>query len=501
MNPKLQELKHRWREAHDLRAAELVLYWDQMTYMPPGGGSARARQSALLRRLAHERVTDPAIGRLLDDLQLYAASLPYDHDDAAWIRVARRDYDRAVKVSPSFVEEFASHQAQTYQVWVEARPANDFARVRPYLEKTLELSQRLAGYSAPFEHIADPLIDEADYGLKVSTLRPLFAELRAQLLPIARAIAAQPPADDRCLLGHFPDATQWALNLDVARQIGYDFRRGRLDKTHHPFTVGFAHDDVRITTRVNERHVGEALFGTIHEAGHALYEQGVCPEFEGTPLGGGTSAGVHESQSRLWENIVGRSRAFWQFFFPRLQAAFPAELGQVALDEFHRAVNKVVPSLIRVDADEVTYNLHVMIRFDLELQMLEGKLAVRDLPEAWRARYQSDLGVASPDDKDGVLQDVHWYDGPIGGGFQGYTLGNVMSALFYDAALKAHPEIPAEIAQGQFGTLLAWLQQNIYRHGRKYTAAELVERVSGGPLRVAPYIGYLKAKYEELYPL
>jgi carboxypeptidase Taq len=501
MNAKLQELKNRWCEVSDLQAAAGVLFWDQATYMPPGGGPARARQLALLSRLAHEKVTDPALGRLLDDLRPYEESLPYDHDDAALIRVARRDYDRLVKVPTRFVAELTTHQAKSYQVWAQARPANDFTRVRPYLEKTLELSQRYAGYYAPFEHIADPLIDEADYGLTVSILSPLFAALRAQLVPLVQAITAQTPADDRCLRGHFPEPGQLAFGLEVARQLGYDLSRGRLDKTHHPFSIGFAHGDVRITTRVDERNLSEALFSTIHEAGHAMYEQGVRPEFEGTPLHGSASAGVDESQSRLWENIVGRGRAFWQFYFPRLQAIFPDQLGQVSLEAFYRAINRVTPSLIRVDADEVTYNLHVMIRFDLELQLLEGKLAVRDLPEAWRVRCQADLGVAPPDDKDGVMQDMHWFGGVVGGMFQGYTLGNVMSALFYDAAVQARPEIPDQIAHGHFSTLLRWLQQNIYQHGRKFTAAELVQRVTGGPLRIEPYTQYLKAKYGELYRL
>jgi carboxypeptidase Taq len=501
VNPKLQELRDRWREVRDLQSADAVLFWDQMTYMPPGGVSARARQAALLSRLAHEKVTDPTLGHLLDELRPYEESLPYDHDDAALIRVARRDYERYVKVPAPFVAELINHQAESYQVWAEARPVNDFARVQPYLEKTLELSQRYAGYFAPSEHIADPLIDDADYGLKVSILRPLFAELRAQLVPIVQAITTQPPANDVCLRRHFPEAEQWAFSLEVARQLGYDFRRGRLDKTPHPFTTGFAPGDVRITTRVDEENLGEALFGTIHEAGHAMYEQGVRPEFEATPLEGGTSAGVDESQSRLWENIVGRGWAFWQFYFPRLQTIFPEQLGRVPFETFYWAINKVARSLIRVNADEVTYNLHVMIRFDLELQMLEGKLMVRDLPEAWRARYQADLGLAPPDDKDGVMQDTHWYGGIIGGAFQCYTLGNVMSALFYDAALKVHPQIPDEIAVGQFGTLLSWLQQNIYQHGRKFTAAELAQRVTGGPLRIEPYIRYLKTKYRELYRL
>ncbi|MFQ5854717.1 MAG: carboxypeptidase M32 [Anaerolineae bacterium] len=488
-------------EINDLESAGRLLSWDQSTYMPPAGAPARARQLATLRRLAHEKFTDPAVGKLLEDLRPYEESLPYDSDEASLIRVTRRDYERAVKVPPAFTAELSSHRVASYEAWVKARPANDFAAVRPYLEKTLDLSRQLADFFPGYEHIADPLIDFADEGMKASTVRTLFAELREQLLPMVQAITAQPPADDACLRQTFPEAQQLAFGLDVIKRLGYDFERGRQDKTHHPYMTKFSLGDVRITTRVKENELSEALFSTIHEAGHALYEQGICMDFEGTPLAGGTSAGVHESQSRLWENIVGRSRGFWQFFFPKLQAIFPDQLRSVSLDTFYRAVNKVQRSLIRTDADEVTYNLHVMMRFDFELDMLESRLAVRHLPEAWRERFKADLCIAPPDDRDGVLQDVHWYSGIVGGVFQGYALGNIMSAQFFEAALQAHPEITAEIERGEFSTLHNWLRQHIYQHGRKYTTPELIERITGGPLRIEPYLGYLRMKYGELYRL
>jgi carboxypeptidase Taq len=329
----------------------------------------------------------------------------------------------------------------------------------------------------------------------------VFAELRAGLVPLVQAITAQAPADDSCLKQSYPEDQQLAFGLDVIKRYGYDFNRGRQDKTHHPYMTKFSSGDVRITTRVQERDLGDALFSTLHEAGHAMYEQGINLAYEGTPLGGGTSAGIHESQSRLWENIVGRSRGFWERFYPDLQKTFPKQLGSVPLDTFYRAINKVARSLIRVDADEVTYNLHVMLRFELEVQLLEGQLAIRDLPEAWGTRYQADLGIRAPDDSDGVLQDVHWYGGAIGGAFQGYTLGNIMSGLFYDAALKAHPEIPAELALGKFDTLHMWMQTHIYQHGSKFTADEIIQRITGGPLRSEPYLHYLKTKYSELYQL
>jgi carboxypeptidase Taq len=501
MESKLKELRARLLEIDDLESAAALLGWDQETYMPPGGAPARARHIATLRRLAHEKFIDADLGRLLDDLQPYGERLPYDSDDASLIRVTRRDYERAVKVPPSFVAQLSDHMSASYQVWTEARPADDFARVQPYLEKTLDLSRQLADFFPGYEHIADPLIDYSDYGMKVSTVRALFSELRERLVPLVRAITAQPVPDAACLRQTFPEAQQLAFGLEVVQRFGYDLQRGRQDKTHHPFTTEFSIGDVRITTRVKRDRLGEALFSTMHEAGHAMYEQGVGADFEGTPLAGGTSSGVHESQSRLWENVVGRSRTFWRFFYPRLQAAFPDQLGGVPLETFYRAINKVERSLIRTDADEVTYNLHVLLRFDLELDLLEGQLAVRDLPEAWRARFQADLGIAPPDDRDGALQDVHWYGGVVGGAFQGYTLGNVMSAQFFEAALRAHPGITDEIEAGEFGTLHGWLVDSVYQHGRKYTPSELIERVTGGPLSVEPYVRYLRAKYGELYRL
>jgi len=498
---KLQELKTLLAEVYDLNMAQSVLGWDQSTYMPPGGAVARGRQMAILGRIAQEKAINPEIGRLLDDLEPYAESLPSDSDDARLIRVARRDYEQNVKIPPAFVGEFFEHGAESYQKWAEARPKNDYASLLPILEKTLDYSRQMANFFPGYEHIADPLIDFADYGMKASSIRALFSELREKLVPIVQAITSQPPLDDSPLRGHFPEASQLAFGEDMIRAMGYDFSRGRQDKTHHPFTTKFSLGDVRITTRVREDFLGEALFSTVHEAGHAMYEQGIRMDLEPTPLASGTSSGVHESQSRLWENIVGRSRGLWEFYFPKLKQTFPDALHHVSTDDFYRAVNKVEPSLIRTDADEVTYNLHVLLRFDFELALLEGNLPLRDLPDAWRARYTSDLGITPPDDKDGVLQDVHWFFGQIGGAFQGYTLGNIMSALFYQAALQAHPEIPSEIRQGRFNTLHAWLVENIYQHGRKFTAEELVKRITGGPIQIEPYIQYLREKYGELYQL
>jgi carboxypeptidase Taq len=390
----LGDLKTRLREIDDLRSAAALLEWDQSTYMPPGGAAARGRQVATLGRLAHEKLIDPDIGRLLDALRPYEESQPYDSDDAGLIRITRRDFEKAVRVPAAFMGEFSSHQAASYQAWTEARPENDFSKAQPYLEKMVDYSRRLAEYFPGYEHVADPLIDFADEGMKASTVRSLFAGLRAEIVPLAQAITAQPPADDAPLRREYREAQQLAFGEAVIKRFGFDFGRGRQDKTHHPYTTKFSIGDVRITTRFNERDLREGLFATLHEAGHGMYEQHVDQAYEGTPLAGGTSSGVHESQSRLWENVVGRSRPFWRRFYPDLQAVFPEQLGGVSLDAFYRAVNKVERSLIRVEADEITYNLHVMLRFDLELALLEGSLSVADLPEAWRERYRADLGIA-----------------------------------------------------------------------------------------------------------
>jgi carboxypeptidase Taq len=496
----LAELKRRLLEISDINYANAVLIWDQSTYMPPGGAEARGRQAAMLSKLAHEKSIDAALGALLDALAPHAESLPQDSDDASLIRVARRDFEKAIRLPSDYVERASALSSDSFVAWTKARPANDFAAMRPYLEKNVELSREYAGYFAPYRHITDPMIDDYDAGMTTDSVRALFAALRRELVPIVQAICEQPAADDRCLRGTFPEQAQLAWNVDVVKRLGYDFERGRLDKTHHPFCTKFSAGDVRITTRVDEKDIGQALFSTIHESGHAMYEQGVAIALAGTPLGSGTSAGVHESQSRLWENVVGRSRAFWAHFYPALQATFDHFRG-VDLDTFYRAINKVARSLIRTDADEVTYNLHVMMRFDLELDMLESRLAVKDLPEAWRARIKADLGIAPADDRNGCLQDVHWFSGGIGGSFQGYTIGNILSAQFYAAAVKAHPEIPSEIARGEFGTLHKWLVAHVHRHGRKFDPNELVKRGTGEDMTIAPYLAYLRGKYGALYRL
>jgi carboxypeptidase Taq len=497
----LADLRFRLREISDLAGTAAILAWDQSTYMPSGGAAARGRQSALMSRLQHERRTDPALGRLIEQLTPYGESLPPDSDDAALIRVTARDFTKAVRVPTAFVERASQHASASYDAWTRARPGNDFASMRPLLEQTLDLSCEYAEFFAPYRHVIDPLIDDADEGMTCASVQSLFAELRAELVPLVRVICDRPVTDDCLLHSDFASAPQLDFGLALATAYGYDLERGRLDQTHHPFCTRLSGGDVRITTRVYPDDLARALFSTLHEAGHGMYEQGVDAALDGTPLGSGTSAGVHESQSRLWENVVGRSRGLWQHYYPQLRATFPQQLGEVPPESFYRAINKVERSLIRTEADEVTYNLHIILRFDLEIAMLERRLAVKDLPEAWRARYQSDLGISPPDDRDGCLQDVHWYGGFIGGAFHSYTIGNVLSAQFFEAAQRAHPQIPREIGAGRFGMLKSWLDRNLYRHGRKFEADAIVRRATGEPMTIRPYMAYLIRKYGELYDL
>jgi carboxypeptidase Taq len=501
MNPYIDDLKARLTKINDLRGAAALMYWDQATYMPTKGSHARGRQLATLSRMAHEMFIDDETGRLLDAATKSLADPDADTVDAALLRIARRDYERATNVPPEFTARRSRHAAASFAAWTAARPKNDFASVLPYLETTLELSREFADFFPGYDHPADPHIDFADRGMTVARLTKIFSDLRSELVPMLEKIATQAEADDGCLRETFPIAEQYAFAEDVIRHFGYDFERGRYDNTAHPFMIKFAHGDVRITTRASETFLGEALFSMFHEAGHALYEQGVSADYDALPLGSGASSGIHESQSRLWENLVGRSRPFWEHHYPKLIARFPEQLGDVPLDKFYRAINKVRPSFIRTDADELTYNLHVIIRFDLSCAMLEGKLAPKDLPEAWNARYQSDLGVTPSDYSDGCLQDVHWFHGSIGGSFQCYTLGNILSAQFFDKAIASCPTIHTEITQGRFTTLLDWLQKNVYVHGRRYAPDDLIERVTDAPLSIAPYVGYLKKKYGELYEL
>jgi carboxypeptidase Taq len=501
MTDLLHDLRTQLLHIHDLEASAALLGWDQRSYMPPGGATARARQIGTLLRLAHEAFTSSAIGHLLDKLRPLEDSLEYDSDEASLIRVTRRDYERATRIPPAFKAEYDANAAMTYQVWTRARAEDNLALVQPYLEKTLDLSRRYAAFFPEAGHPIDPLIAISDEGVTGAYLSQLFGELRANLAPMVAAIAGQPAPDDAFLHQRFPAARQLAFGLEIARRFGYDLDRGREDLSDHPISTTITRDDVRITTRLDEHSATGALFGTLHETGHAIYSQNIRPELAGTPLGEGATAGVHESQSRLWENLVGRSRAFWAFCYQRFQETFPEQLGDVPADTFYRAINKVQPGLFRVGADEVTYSLHCAMRFQLEMDLLDGRVTVSDLPQVWRERFLENFGIAPANNRDGVLQEMNWYCGRIGGLYQHFTLGNLMSARWFEMATEAHPEIADEMPRGDFGTLRRWLTANIHTHGRKFTIPELVARVTGGSLTADAYIRYLKQKYGALYGL
>lgn len=507
MKEKLAQLRARLREVDDLKAVYNLLNWDQQTKMPPRGARARGSQIALIARLEHEKFTDPAIGRLLDELEPLEDTAGHD-DDASLIRVTRRIYEDAAKVPSEFWSMMFDHSSSTYEAWAVARAENRFELVAEHLEKTLDLSRRLAEYHRPWQHVTDGLTTDREYGTSATEVSRLFGDLVRELVPMVGAIARNPKPDDSFLAQEWPRRQQLDFATEVVKDFGYDFSRGRLDTTRHPFASRLSGSDVRITTRVNENDPRECLFSTFHEAGHAMYEQGVAASLDGTPLGRrGASHGMHESQSRLWENLVGRSRAFWEHRFPMLKDAFPDQLRGVDVERFHAAINAVRPTPVRLFADEVTYNLHIIIRTELENELLEGALAVRDLPDAWNARYEDYLGIRPQSDSDGALQDVHWFGGTIvlpaiiGGAFQGYALGNLIGAQLYDAAVAAHPDIPDEIGQGRFASLHAWLAENVHRHGRKFTAGELLQRATGRPLSTQPYVDYLKHKFGALYDL
>ncbi len=498
---KHQQLKARLAEVNDVGRAAALLSWDQQTQMPPAGAEARAYQLGTLSKIAHEMQVADETGRLIEAAAAELDGADYDSDEAGLLRVARRDYDQARRLPPEFVAEFARTTALAHEVWAKARAENKFEDFRPMLEKVFDLARQAAEYLGYTDHIYDALLDQFEPGMKTAQVRAIFDDLKKDLLPLVRALAERlDRVDDSVLRQAFDEDKQRDFSYEVIKRFGYDFQRGRVDRAVHPFAIRFSINDVRITTRYDRNFLNMALFGAMHETGHALYELGVDPALERTPLASGASLGVHESQSRLWENLIGRSRGFWTHFYPALQQTFPAQLGGVSLDTFYRAINKVSPSFVRVEADEVTYNLHIMLRFELEQEVLEGKVKVADLPEVWNARMAEYLGVTPPSDALGVLQDVHWSGGMIGY-FATYALGNLISVQLWEKALADVPDIPAQIERGEFGALREWLRQNVHRHGRKYMPDELVGRVTGEGIQSRSYMRYLKTKYGEIYGL
>ncbi len=489
------ELTARLRHNHLLDSIGQLLGWDEQVNLPPDSTDLRAEQQAALAKTQHEAASHPRLGELLAALGQAGPSL--SEDEATVVKQARRDYEHAAKLPEAFVREKAMQSSQGYHAWAKARAANDFAAYAPVLEKNLELAKREAGYLGWAGREYDYMIDLHDPGMSAATLTGLFAELKAGLLPLVREISASPVRPRADLLRGFPVDRQRTFLREVTAKLGFDYRRGRIDVALHPFCSGTG-ADIRMTTRFNTDEPLDSLFSSIHETGHGLYEQGLPRAHHGTALGMNAGMGVHESQSRLWENQVGRSRGFWKFFEPRFRELFPQQTAGVSADELYLAINAVAPTLIRVDADEVTYNLHVILRFEIEQRLFAGTLAVRDLPAAWNAAAQELLGLTPDSDRTGVLQDVHWSGGAFGY-FPSYCLGNMMAAQLWYHVLGLRPDLEADFARGDFSWLLGWLNREVHATGRKYEMPALVRRVTGEALSPQPLLRYLRERYGRLY--
>jgi len=482
----------------DLRHAADVIEWDERVYMPPGGAHAHGEMSATLRRLAHETFTSAALGDALAAAEAAVAGSDPDADDRRTVAVTRRDFDKATRVPAEFVAEQARVISAAQHAWGAARAAADFAAFKPHLERILQLKRQYVTFFPAGAHPYDVLMDDYEPGMTTADVLTVFDALRSRQVELVRQVAGRPQVDDGFLRTRYDEQALIDFSVEVITAFGFDFSRGRQDKSLHPFCTSFGSDDVRITTRFVEGYPLSLLFGTMHETGHALYEQGVSPQYQRTMLEGGASLGVHESQSRLWENIVGRSLPFWQHFFPKLQQRFASQLAGVTLEQFYRGINRVERSLIRVQADEATYNLHVMLRVELEIALIEGRIEAGDLEEAWNSRMREYLGISPPNAAQGVLQDIHWSAG-LFGYFATYTLGNVIAAQLARAFRARHPLLDDDMRRGDFSGLLGWLRASLHQHGRKFEPRDVVQRITGGAIDPAPYLEYLEEKYLAVY--
>jgi carboxypeptidase Taq len=496
------ELVEHLRQTATLESCAAVLGWDEQTYMPPGGAEHRANQLALLAGMCHERATAPHVGELLDELAQSDLASSDDLPLTANIREARRDFERATKLPRRLVEELSRTSTLAQQAWIGARKQSDFPQFLPWLEKTVALKREEAeaiGYGEGVPY--DALLDAFEPGMTASLVSRLFTPLRDELVRLIAAIADSGKTPQREILTRrYPVDAQREFSLAAARQIGFRFDEGRLDVAAHPFCTGLGPGDCRLTTRYDEHHFPGAFFGTLHEAGHGIYEQGLDRAAFGLPAGQTCSLGIHESQSRMWENFIGRSRPFWQHFYPRAREAFPEALAATSLDDFYAAINDVRPSFIRVEADEATYNLHILLRFELELPLISGDLAPADVPGVWNDTFTRYFGITPPDAAHGCLQDIHWSGGMIGY-FPTYALGNMYAAQFFAAATRELGDLPAQFSRGEFLPLKSWLAENIHHRGKQFRAPQLVRMVTGSDLSHEPLVRRLREKFDELYGL
>lgn len=485
-------------ELSDLRGIGGLLSWDRSTMMPRLGASSRGHQAATLERIAHARLTHPEVDRLLDAVEPWVADLDPESDEARLVAVVRRDFEKARRVPDELAAGMARAEASGEQAWMAARATGSFAAFRDALAVHIDLRHRYVACFDDYEHPYDVLLDDYEQDLRLSEVRPLMTELRNALVPLVASVAGTNPSRGAGVLrGSFPVAGQRDAMRTLLSSLGFDEASWRLDPSEHPFAQAQSPQDVRITTLYDEQDLSVALYSVLHEFGHGLYESQVSPRYARTPLGELVSLGLHESQSRLWENLVGRSRPFCEWLAPQLSRAFPDSLDQLTPDSLYRGINGIEPSLIRIFADETTYNLHIILRTELEAGLIEGSLGVDDLPAAWNEGMHQLLGIDVPDDAHGVLQDIHWAVG-LFGYFPTYTIGNLMSAQLWERARLDLPEVDGALAVGEVGALREWLRENVHRHGRKYPPRELLRRVTGEELRVEPLIAYLGGKLADV---
>jgi carboxypeptidase Taq len=493
----LDDLKRELGELNDLGRIAALLSWDQQVMMPPGGGAARADQLSTLGLITHERATSPGLGKLIDAAEPLAEALDPDSDDARLVKLARYEFEKEVKVPNDLRAAITRASSESYPVWVEAREKNDFAGFQPYLEKTLELKRRYIECMAPETEPYDALLDEFERGVTAAEIRPIFARLKEVLIPLVRAVGFSDAVDAAPLRRRLPVAGLQQIEQRVLAVVGFDSNAFRLDTTVHPFETAIGISDIRLSTRYDADGL-ESLFSSVHEFGHGLYEHQIAPELDSTNLARGVSLGWHESQSLLWENLIARDLPFWQRFTPELTDIFPDQFGSLGAADIYAMVNKVRPDFIRVEADEATYSLHIILRFELEQELLSGELALSDLPDAWNQRMHDYLGVEVPDDRRGVLQDVHWSQGALGY-FPTYSLGHLRASQLWQRITSELPDLPEEIGRGEFASLREWLRENVHRHGIKFTPAELQQKVLGSAIDPEPFIARLREKLAGIY--
>lgn len=494
----LNELKERVGTILDLKRVSALVGWDQQTMMPPAGNDARADQLATIDRFSHELFVSDETGKLLDQLAEHESELDPESIDAALIRVTRRDWEKARRVPPELQAELTKAEVLGLMAWAEARRNSDFEAFLPYLEKNVNLKHRYLGcFKDTGKSDYDILLDDYQEGARSEEITAIFERIKEVVIPLIREVKAAEPVPSDFAHGHFPVEKQEMVGREILERLGYSSESWRLDPTVHPFATSISVDDIRLTTRYSEADT-ESIFHTAHEFGHGIYENGIDRALERTPLVELNSMVLHESQSRLWENLVCRSRPFWRFFFPRIQEAFPEQLNGVTEEMYWRCVNRVQPDFIRVEADEVTYGMHIILRYELEQEIIAGRLELRDLPRMWNEKMQEYLGLDPPDDARGVLQDVHWSGGSFGY-FPTYLLGTIASVQIWEKVRSELPDLDSQMEAGEFGPLREWLSDHMYRWGRRFTPDEMLERIVGGPLDVEPYLAYLQSKVEAIY--